>query len=214
MAKFKSKAGSKLKNMKAVKEMLAGTHRTQTNKTYGYTTSKETKKREVGESWIEKGPNGVEYKITQKDGFRVKTAANSILDEVNKIISMPEKCPNCGQSMYGEEQRLNKKFWKSHKTCFDCVVKMETQLRAEGKYEEYERKKMHENAKSWFNDVDKEVEILKLGLEGSLQYVQNKDGDLEEYDQTEYREKYLKYVSEQYERFKKETLDEFNKDKK
>ena len=91
---------------------------------------------------------------------------------------------------------------------------METQLRAEGKYEEYERKKMHENAKSWFNDVDKEVEILKLGLEGSLQYVQNKDGDLEEYDQTEYREKYLKYVSEQYERFKKETLDEFNKDKK
>ena len=198
-------AKNKLQNVKAVKEMLAGTHKFQTNKTFGF-TKKQDKKRNIGDKWTEITPNGTQIQWEQKDGFRVKTAVNSIIDEINKILKMPEKCPNCGQSMYGEEERLNKKFWNTHKTCFDCVVKMETILRAEGKYKEYERKKILENAKSWFKDADKEVEILKEALEQKLQYVQNKDGELEEYDQTDYKENFTKYIDEQYDRFKKELL--------
>ena len=65
---------------------------------------------------------------------------------------------------------------------------------------------MLSNAEGWFKDADKEVEILKEALEQKLQYVQNKDGELEEYDQTDYKENFTKYIDEQYDRFKKELL--------
>ena len=203
---------SKLQNVKAIKELLAGTHKSQTRKTFGF-TGKSNKKREIGDVWIETLPNGTSVQWEQKDGFRVKKSANSIIDEVNKIINMPEKCPNCGQPMYGEEERLNKKFWKTHKTCFDCVIKMETKLRAEGKYEEYARKKMFENAKSFFKNADKEVDIIKDAIKNKLEFVQNAQGDVEEFDQSGAKEKYLKYVDEQYKRFKNETLSELKKEK-
>ena len=105
-------AKSKLQNVKAVKELLAGTHKSQTSRTFGF-TGKGNKKREVGDVWIETSPNGTKIQWEQKDGFRVKKSANSIIDEVNKIVHMPEKCPNCDQPMYNEEERLNKKFWKT-----------------------------------------------------------------------------------------------------
>mgnify|MGYP003113778846 CR=1 FL=1 len=196
---------SKLQNVKAIKQMLAGEHKSQTNKTFGF-TGKANKKREIGETWIEETPNGTKIQWEQKDGFRVKKSANSIIDEVNKIIHMPDTCPNCGKNMYDNEVKLNKKFWKTHGTCFDCVVTMETRLRAEGKYEEYERKKMYENAKSFFATADKEVEIVKEALKDKLEFVQNAQGDVEEFDQSDYKEKYLKYIDEQYNRFKQETL--------
>jgi acetyl-CoA carboxylase beta subunit len=148
----------------------------------------------------------------QKDGFRIKKAANSIIDEINKIINMPDKCPTCNSTMYNDETRLNKKFWKTHKTCFGCVIKTETLLRAEGKYEEYARKKMYENAKSFFESADKEVVILKDALKNKLEFVQNAQGEVEEFDQTDYNKKYLKYIDDQYNRFKKETLSELDKD--
>ena len=43
---------SKLQNVKAVKELLAGTHKTQTNKTFGF-IGKSNKKREIGDVWLE-----------------------------------------------------------------------------------------------------------------------------------------------------------------
>ena len=137
---------------------------------------------------------------------RLVSTVNKLIDEVNKIIHMPDTCPNCGKNMYDNEVKLNKKFWKTHGTCFDCVVTMETRLRAEGKYEEYERKKMYENAKSFFATADKEVEIVKEALKDKLEFVQNAQGDVEEFDQSDYKEKYLKYIDEQYNRFKQETL--------
>ena len=208
----KSKANSKLQNVKAIKEMLAGKHKTQTRKSFGFTTSAEPT-RKVGDEWIETNANGTKIKVTQKEGFRVKEPVNSIRDQINKILRMPDTCPKCNNNMLGDEKRLNEKFWKTHKTCFDCVITMETKLRAEGKFEEYARKKMYENAKSFFKTADEEVNIIKEALSGKLEFVQDKDGNLESFDQSDYKEKYLKYIDEQYIRFKKETLKDLNKDK-
>ena len=197
--------------------MLAGTHKSQSKKTFGFTTKSDIPKDDIIEKfedgkpkvWIETNPTtGTKTRVEQHNGFKSRRPANSILDEINKIIHMPSKCPNCGKDMYDKEARLNKKFWKTHKTCFECVVKMETRLRAEGKYEEYERKKLYANAESFFKTADQEVEIIKQALDGKLSYVQNKDGDVEEYDQSDYKEEYLKYIETQYNRFKKETLNE------
>jgi hypothetical protein len=202
---------SKLQNVKAVKELLAGTHKTQTNKTFGF-IGKSNKKREIGDVWLETTANGISIEWEQKDGFRVKRAANSVLDEINKIINMPATCPKCNSQMHNNEERLNKKFWKTHKTCFDCVITMETRLRAEGKYEEYARKKMFENAKSFFATADIEVSIIKDAIKNKLEFVQNAQGELEEFDQSNYKEKYLNYIDEQYNRFKEETLFELKKE--
>ena len=208
---------NKLQNIKAVKELLAGEHKSQRRKSmFMGKTKQELSEKDIIEKfedgkpkvWIETDAKGFRTRVTQHNGFKSRRPANSILDEINKIIHMPSKCPNCGEDMYEKEVRLNKKFWKTHKTCFGCVVKMETQLRAEGKYEEYERKKLYANAESFFKTADQEVEIIKRALDGKLSYVQNKDGDVEEYDQSDYKEEYLKYIETQYNRFKKETLNE------
>ena len=68
----KSKANSKLQNVKAIKEMLAGKHKTQTRKSFGFTTSAEPT-RKVGDEWIETNANGTKIKVTQKKIVRMQT---------------------------------------------------------------------------------------------------------------------------------------------
>jgi len=204
-------AKSKLQNVKAVKEMLSGAHKSQTSKTFGY-SEKTNKKRNIGDTWIETKPNGTKIHWEQKDGFRVKKSENSILQQINNIVQMPNTCPKCNSNMYGNEERLNKKFWKINKTCFDCVIVEETKLRAEGKYKDYEREKLYNNAEAFFKDADKEVDVLKAALVDKLKFVQNADGDVEEFDQSESNKKYINYIDTQYNRFKKQTLSELKSD--
>jgi hypothetical protein len=76
------------------------------------------------------------------------------------------------------------------KKCFSCVVSEETLIRAKGKeaWEEYSRKKMKANAEAWFKDADKEVAMLREALK--MQFVQNADGKLEDWDMTSFLEKF------------------------
>ena len=45
-----------------------------------------------------------------------------------------------------------------HEKCFDCVIKMETKLKLEGKFEEYENKMMNNNKKSLLNELEVAIE--------------------------------------------------------
>jgi hypothetical protein len=56
---------AKLQNIKAIKQMLDGTHRMQSRTTIGYEGDKNTSTKEVGETWVD--ANGKEW--IQKDGF-------------------------------------------------------------------------------------------------------------------------------------------------
>ena len=47
-----------------------------------------------------------------------------------------------------KEERLNRKFWVTHKTCFDCVVKMETNLRNDPEAWEKYQKERHRRKES------------------------------------------------------------------
>lgn len=181
---------NKLQNLKATKELLAGTHSTQTRKSFGY-ENKSDSKRAIGDVWIEKDPKtGIEYKIEQKDGFRTKTPLNSILKQIRQILSVPEKCPCCNKKMRDEEKALNFKMYFKRKKCFECVIKEETAIRMQGKeaWEEYSRNIMLANAEAWLADADKEVEILRESLK--VQFIQNAEGGLEEWDQTAFLEKF------------------------
>ena len=74
----------KLKNIKAVNEMLLGEHKTQTKKSISFEGKKFVKK-EVGETWIDDDGQSWE----QKNGYRVKVGKFAKLREDLKAF------PNC-----------------------------------------------------------------------------------------------------------------------
>ena len=60
----------KLQNIKAIKQMLDGTHKFQTKQQVGYTAPAK-EKRKVGETWTETDPiTGVQRKYVQREGYR------------------------------------------------------------------------------------------------------------------------------------------------
>ena len=169
---------------------MSGEHKTQTRTTVGYVKEADVK-RNVGDVWTEVDPKTVTvWKIEQKNGFRTRTVDNSILEKIRNIMSVPKTCPCCEKEMRDNEKHLNFKMYFVHKKCFSCVLKEETMIRAKGEeaWEEYSRQRMLANAEAWLKDADHEVALLRDALK--VQFVQNADGQLEEWDQTSFFEKF------------------------
>jgi len=180
---------NKLQNVKAIKQMLAGEHRTQTRKSI-YTGKTNTSKSEVIESfedgkpkvWIETDAKGFRTKVTQHDGFTTRQPENSILKKVQEALTVPEKCPSCGKNMRDHEKRLNFKFYFKRGKCFDCVIKEEREIKQQGPeaWKQYQKEIMLANAEAWFKDTDKEVEIVKQQVKETTW--ENADGERNEID--------------------------------
>ena len=163
---------SKLKNIKAVKEMLDGKHKTQTKKTISF-TDKVFVKREVGETWTDdKG-----QKWEQRKGYKVKVG------KLSKLRTELREFPNCnkesGSCTCTEPGTADLKMKAIHGMCLNCVVEMEHKLKLEGKYEEYERKKLLANAENWLKQAELEKEVLKTTLKASFV---NEDGSIEKWN--------------------------------
>ena len=75
-----------------------------------------------------------------------------------KEAKTPWFCPNCDKVM---NKRLDDKMYRLHNHCFDCQVKFEGKLRAEGKYEEWEEKKVLNNQLSYLKDQIESIENWK-----------------------------------------------------
>ena len=90
---------------------------------------------ESGKTWTIK--NGIKKTITKTEQLR-------------KEILVPLGCPECGKSM---KSHWDAKFWKTHRTCWSCVVDVEHEIRKQGRWEEYEQAKMSANAKSFLQEV-------------------------------------------------------------
>ena len=72
------------------------------------------------------------------------TIKNGIRQSVTKLddAKTPWWCPRCNKPM---NHRFDIKFWRIRGHCMDCVIKDETEIRRQGKWEEYERKIMLRN---------------------------------------------------------------------
>jgi glutaredoxin-related protein len=79
----------------------------------------------------------------------------SALSKIMQEVRMPLFCPNCGKVM---KKKLDDKMWRLFGHCFDCQINIENKLRVEGKYEEWERKKITENKKSFLNDLKQSID--------------------------------------------------------
>ena len=129
----------------------------------GYGTRKIT--HEEGDIWEEDNKtwtikNGIKQSVSKHDEFR-------------KIFFMPLACPECGQRM--PNTLHNKKVYIVHKKCSDCVIKMETELKRVGKYEEYERVLVNQNKNDEINDM---IQFLEEWENVKETYV-TEQGDIE-----------------------------------
>lgn len=181
---------AKLKNIKAVQEMLGGEHKTQTKKTVSF-DKKEVVRREVGETWTDdKG-----QKWEQRKGYKVKVGK---LSELRKEL---KEFPNCkeGCESYLDPGQADLKMKAIHGMCLNCVVEMEHELQLKGEYEEYERKKLLSNAEAWLKQAEVEKEILKNTLKASFV---NEDGSIEEWGEAMSEEELVRKIDDGFDKFK------------
>lgn len=191
---------SKLNNVKAVKEMIAGTHRTQTKNTIAFGESKDFVKREVGDQWTDDDGNLWE----QKKGYKVKLGKLSELrNEINTFPKCQKEVCTCVNP-----NRNDLKMKSTHGMCFDCVIDMEHQLKIDGKYEEYERQKMLDNGKAWLKQAELEKEALKVAIKA--QYI-NEDGSIENWDGMTWEEMETK-IEKEFEIFKTNFIEKLEKE--
>ena len=138
----------KLQNVKAIQQMLDGTHKFQTKKTVGFSDakSKQYEHREIGDTWEETDAHGNTYIVEQRDGFRIRKTKNS--DLFQSVRDELQSFPNCRKETCTciGTHHLDQKMRKIHGMCFDCVIEMEHELKKAGQYEEYEQNKIRENA--------------------------------------------------------------------
>lgn len=199
---------SKLKNIKAIREMVAGTHRFQTRKSFSTDlATKQTKTREVGEVWEEYDPvTGSTVVWEQKKGYRVKKS--KIADAVQEAKQYLEHYPNCfhEECKTKEKSWIDKKMRVIHGMCFDCVVEMEGRLKYQGKFNEYALNKMKNNAEAFFAEADREMEVVIESFK-DIGYT-NSDGSIDKFEMQD-PQAYAKYIREQYQQFKQNTFKQF-----
>ena len=153
----------KRKDVERMRNLIKGDTGKSAELQVGFTTKKEDHKE--GDIWEEGGKQW-----TIKDGIK-QTATK--LDRVKKEAIMPLFCPSCGSMM---KKRNDVRMYKIHKTCFDCVVKKETMLKAKGEFEAYEYNMMINNAKDMVDDY--ETYLLETINQSNTQYVSEK-GEVE-----------------------------------
>lgn len=109
---------------------------------------KHTEKHEEGDVWEEDGK-----KWTIKNGIRQNVTK---LDEIKKLTMLPLTCPTCSKLIKVDD--INKKMWAIHKKCFECVLKMEGEIKRAGKWEEYTSNVMNSNKNSELDDLEQALE--------------------------------------------------------
>jgi ribosomal protein L37AE/L43A len=162
----------------------------------GYRAKKEDHKE--GDIWEEEGK-----KWTIKDGIK---QTYTKLDRIKKEAILPLFCPECGSLM---KKRIDAKMYKIHQKCSDCVTKAETQLKVEGKFEDYERNIIATNAESYLDDL--ETYLLEAINESNTQYVSER-GEVERWKGGIDKEKFVSEMKENFKGFRKQ-VKEYKNDK-
>lgn len=200
---------NKLQNIKAIKQMLAGQHRTQTKKIHGFSDAasvgEKNKKRKVGEVWEEVDPITGQVRVfEQKEGFRIqKSKVTDTMSELRTELRTFKKCPKESCTCIAPNH-LDQKMKRIHEMCYDCVIDMEHQLRKEGKYRDYEISRMQNNADAWLKDAEREIEVLRRLYTEDSTTVINADGLQETIPALLSKEEWERQVEKPFEEFKEQ----------
>jgi hypothetical protein len=130
----------------------------------GYTKTQVEHKE--GDVWEENGK-----KWTIKNGIKQTITR---FDELKKVLNLPLTCPSCGKAM--KNNTLNKKMWPIHSKCFDCIITYETELKRQGKFENYAKSLISGGVKQYIKDL--EDALVDFTNEVDDQFV-TEQGDIE-----------------------------------
>ena len=143
-----------------------------------------------------------EKKDREKQIKEERERSNERIDAL-KEAKMPWFCPECNKVM---KQKLDDKMYRLHNQCFDCQVRFENKLRIEGKYDEWEQKKMLNNQLSYINDQIHSIEEWKEQTSKPFEVF-----DSVGVEKIELQTEKWSQNTEQVETMSKEALEELNK---
>lgn len=169
------------RDVQRMRNIITGNTTNATGTQVGY--SKQQDDYQEDDIWEE---NGKQWTI--KNGLKQTVTK---FDKLKKLVVFPLICPECSNPMKSND--LNKKMYNIHSKCFDCVAKMETKLKAEGKYNEYEKEMMNKNKNAMVDDF--EVSIEEFYKMQSESYV-TEAGDIESWSGGKINEEEIKNVKE------------------
>lgn len=155
----------KTRDVQRMRNILTKDYGAKTGVQIGY--NKGYVERKEGDVWQENNKTW-----TIKNGIKMTVTK---LDNVKKALQMPLTCPNCNQPM--NKGRLDKLMYSIHKQCSDCVIKYETKLKIEGKFEEYQ--KTINNQGIAYHIKEMENVLLELALNQSNESFVTEAGDIE-----------------------------------
>lgn len=123
----------------------------------------------IGEELIESDGS----KWIQKDGYKSKVGK---FDEIRKDL---HTCPVCHRFL---RTRLDINMMTLTNKCFECVLKEENEMRANGTYEQYEKEKMKQNAISFYTDAKNSLisYLADIKSRTSIDFVES-DGHIEKW---------------------------------
>ena len=205
----------KLQNIKAVQQMIDGTHKFQTKKTIGFSDAKSAAKKSeihnVGDIWEEVDPiTGAVTIIEQKDGFRIRKSKNS--DALQQVRDYLRTFPNCQKESCTcvKPSHLDEKMRKVNGMCYDCTITFEHELKMSGEFEEYAREKVKNNAIAWVKQAEQEVELLKKVYTEASKIVTNSDGLTENMDAKMSAEEFEETIQKNFDLFKEDFFKKLN----
>lgn len=129
------------KDIRRIRNLVSGNQGDSTQTQVGY--SRKHIERKDGDIWEENGKTW-----TLKNGIRISI---SKLERAKTYAYTPLLCPTCSKPM---KVQHDKKMFRIHNMCLDCVIDMETKLKIEGKYEEYEKNILKNNANFMLDEFE------------------------------------------------------------
>ena len=154
------------RDVQRMRNIIKKDYTAKTTTQIGYTKSQIEYKE--GDIWEENGK-----KWTIKNGIKQTITR---FDELKKVINLPLTCPSCGKAM--KSTALNKKMWPIHSKCFNCVINYETELKRQGKFEEYTKTLISGGVKQYIKDL--EDALIDFNNEIEDQFV-TEQGDIEKW---------------------------------
>lgn len=196
----------KIENLNDVKKLLAGEHESQNKISVGFTEDKKEPdvQRQIGEKWFDEDGNEWE----QKSGYKLKLGKVWQQELRDYLTSFPNcQKETCTCSM---PKRLDEKMRRIHGMCFDCVIDMEHKIRLEGKWDEYEKTKVKQNALAWLKEAEKDKEVIAREL-SQLEFT-NDFGDIEHWKTPFNKEEMLEKIEKEFEEFRNNFIKKLEED--
>ena len=175
------------RDIQRIRNLVSGNQGDATQTQVGYTAKQIN--RSEGDIWEEFG-----RKWTVKNGIKMSVTK---LDRAKTALFVPLLCPNCSKPMKGGH---DKKMFFIHNKCLDCVIKFETQLKIDGKYQEYEDKIIKANANFALDEFINGFDSFLDSMDSNSGFI-TEQGDIEDWhakalDKHKIREQVMKDVEE------------------